>query len=278
VPATFDPQDAALLFETSGTTRGTAGRHAMETAALYDAALLAGFDRFVLDDGARLRYLNLVPNPADRPHSSLGYMMAHVSELRGDGATRWFVRDDQLLLDDFMASIEAAIAQGQPVCIASTAFALVHVLDAMAARSVKVELPPGSRIMETGGFKGRARVVDRDALYARITECFGVLRNAIISEYGMTELSSQYYAPAGEPYVSPPWLRVRVVGPERTTLTNGSIGTLLHVDLANRSSCIAIQTEDLGAMTQAGLVLAGRDREASLRGCSLDAEQLTTRR
>ena len=37
----------------------------METRALYDAALLAGFDRFMLSDGARLRYFNLVPNPAN---------------------------------------------------------------------------------------------------------------------------------------------------------------------------------------------------------------------
>ena len=38
----------------------------LETPALYDAALLAGFDRFVLADGARLRYFNLVPNPPKR--------------------------------------------------------------------------------------------------------------------------------------------------------------------------------------------------------------------
>ena len=38
----------------------------METAALYDAALLAAFDRFVLADGARLRFFNLVPSPAER--------------------------------------------------------------------------------------------------------------------------------------------------------------------------------------------------------------------
>lgn len=274
---TFDPRNAALTFETSGTTRGGPGRHAMETAALYDAALLAGFDRFVLDDAARLRYFNLVPNPADRPRSSLGYMMARVSELRGDGATGWFVRDDELLVDDFISSIAEATAQMQPVCIASTAFALVHVLDALTEGEVSVELPPGSRIMETGGFKGRTRVVDRGTLYERVFERFGVTRDAMVAEYGMTELSSQYYASAGGPYASPPWLRVRVVGPQRTTLPNGSIGTLLHVDLANRSSCIAIQTEDLGVMTAAGLVLLGRDRKASLRGCSLDAEELTTR-
>ncbi len=44
--ATFDPARAALAFETSGTTRGTPGRHYMETAALYDASLLAALRSF----------------------------------------------------------------------------------------------------------------------------------------------------------------------------------------------------------------------------------------
>ena len=73
---TFDPAGAQLVFETSGTTAARSGRHYLESSALYDAALLAGFDRFVLQDDAALRYLNLVPNPQESPHSSLGYMMA----------------------------------------------------------------------------------------------------------------------------------------------------------------------------------------------------------
>ncbi|MGB8625145.1 MAG: hypothetical protein WCD03_03200, partial [Candidatus Cybelea sp.] len=71
---TFDPAGAQLIFETSGTTAARSGRHYLESSALYDAALLAGFDRFVLPDGAALRYLNLVPDPEESPHSSLGYM------------------------------------------------------------------------------------------------------------------------------------------------------------------------------------------------------------
>src|SRR5512146_3026010 len=81
--ATFDPANAALAFETSGTTQGVGGRHFMETRALYDASLLAGFDRFMLRDGLALRYANIVPNLVDRPQSSLGYMMALVSAKRG---------------------------------------------------------------------------------------------------------------------------------------------------------------------------------------------------
>ncbi|HYL28098.1 MAG TPA: hypothetical protein VEW74_09710 [Candidatus Nitrosotalea sp.] len=272
---TFEPSQAALVFETSGTTLGRPGRHYMQTAALYDAALLAGFDRFTLRDGARLRYLNLVPNPAERPHSSLGYMMARVSAERGDGCAGWYVGGDTLRIEAFEADLKAAVNARQPVCIAATAFALLHVLDAMQARGIRFSLPPASRIMETGGLKGRARAVERDELYARIRDGFGLPGDAILSEYGMTELTSQYYARgSNRAFAGPPWLRVRVVGPDRATLPNGELGSLLHVDLANRSSCIAVQTEDLGTMTSEGLVLLGRANEATLRGCSLDAEPL----
>jgi hypothetical protein len=290
--ATFDPARAALTFETSGTTSGIAGKHFMETRTLYDAALLATFDRFMLHDRARLRYLNLVPNPAERPTSSLGYMMAQVSALRGDGQTGWYVRAGELLFDALVADLRAALADAQPVCIAATAFALLHVLDEMQRRSLFLALPPGSRIMETGGFKGRTRNVDRDRLYASCCERFDIPARAIVSEYGMTELTSQYYddvsghadsAPARRQKLAPPWLRARVVGPDGMTLPNGTVGSLTHVDLANRASCVAISTEDLGVRFdstpgygQAGFVLIGREG-ATLRGCSLDAETLRPR-
>lgn len=274
---TFDPATAALVFETSGTTIGSPGRHYMETPALYDAALLAGFDRFVLGNAARLRYFNLVPDPQEHPHSSLGYMMARVSALRGDGKTGWYVRGDDLLVDELITDLGDAITERHAACIAATAFALVYLLDAMESRGLRLRLPPASRIMETGGFKGRTRTIERRELYARLRDAFGLSDDAIISEYGMCELSSQYYARAGGAYAGPPWLRTRVVGPERTTLPLGAAGSLLHVDLANRSSCIAIQTEDLGTMKPGGLTLIGRDVDAPPRGCSLDAEDLHAR-
>jgi hypothetical protein len=274
--ATFDARHAALTFETSGTTRGVGGLHYMETSSLYDAALLAGFDRFVLADGARLRYFNLLPNPAERKRSSLGYMMARVAGERGDGHAGWYLRGDELLVDAFEGDLRAAIELQQPVCLAATTFALVRLLDFMDGRGLKFTLPRGSRLMQTGGLKGRSRVVDEAELRAVVCDRFVLAADDIISEYGMTELTSQYYARGDAlEYAAPPWLRTRVVAPDRTTLTSGKVGSLLHLDLANRSSCIAIQTEDLGAETENGLVLRGRATDAPPRGCSLDAEQLT---
>ncbi|MGR4065177.1 MAG: acyl-protein synthetase, partial [Vulcanimicrobiaceae bacterium] len=279
--ATFDPARAALTFETSGTTGSAGGLHFMETAELYDRSLVAAFDRFVLGDGARLRYLNLVPDPRERPGSSLGYMMDRVARDRGSGETGWFVTSDALLFDDFASAVGSAVSAGEAVCVAATAFALVHVTDEMEARELRWTLPPGSRVMETGGFKGRARVVSRDELYDRVAHRFGLAREAILAEYGMTELASQYYddplrlREAPRRKVAPPWLRSRAVNAAGSTLPAGTVGALVHVDLANRSSCVAIATEDLGAVyTDGSIVLVGREAGAALRGCSLDAETL----
>lgn len=269
---TFEPKRAALAFETSGTTQGHGGSHYMETARLYDAALLAGFDRFMLGDGAQLRYLNLVPNPRERQTSSLGYMMARVASERGIGRTGWYVKGDTLLVDDFFGDLHEATVRAQPVCVATTAFSLLAVLDAASERGLTFRLTGGSRIMETGGFKGRARSIPRDRLYKRALGCFGIDGARIVSEYGMTELTSQYYDGR-----APAWLRGRAVAPDGSTLPDGVVGALVHVDLANRSSCVAVQTEDLGARDGDRIELLGRAADAEPRGCSLDAETLRGR-
>lgn len=286
--ATFAPSDRSLRFETSGTTQGDSGRHHMEDGSLYDAASLAAFDAFVLPDRVRLRYINLVPNPAENPRSSLGYMMRHVATLRGDGETAWLLHDGELQIGRFLDEIESAVAHDRPVCIATTAFALVHVLDALSERERYFALPAGSRVMETGGFKGRSRYVERSELYTRTAERFGVPLRAIVAEYGMTELASQYYDDVllrdeTDERIEPrykrcgPWMRTRIVAPDGATLPKGSVGAIVHVDLANRSSCIAIQTEDLAVEFDDGFVLMGRETGAQLRGCSLAAEDLVSR-
>ncbi len=281
---TVPPEYAALWFETSGTTQARSGRHYLESPLLYEAALLAGFERFMLADAParRPRYAMLVPDPAERPHSSLGYMMRTVAH---DAAAEsaWFLHGDALDVDALEAFVDRARADGLPVCLATTAFALVALLNELDARGALLRLPPASRVMETGGFKGRARIVARDELYARAARALGLVESSIVAEYGMTELSSQYYdAPSSRTQTrrvkAPvPWLRPVVVDATGRPVPDGVVGAIRHIDCANRSSVVAIDTEDLGVLTGAGLVLLGRDEGATLRGCSLDAEDVLSR-
>jgi hypothetical protein len=278
--ATFDILGAELEFHTSGTTAASAGKHYIERAALYDAALLAGFDRFMLPDRPKLRYLNLVPNPRRQPHSSLGYMMGHVSVLRGDGNATYALEDGVVNVATFSRALATACAEGQAVCIAGTAFAFVALLEAFKAAGTTFAAPTGSRIMETGGFKGRVRAIEREELYTGLESALGIARRDIVAEYGMTELVSQFYdSPESRDRdvrvkVAPPWLRTLVVDERGNALPDGETGFLRHVDLGNRSSALAVETEDRGYRSSGGIVLLGRAVDAPARGCSLDAEDL----
>jgi hypothetical protein len=89
--------------------------------------------------------------------------------------------------------LRQAEAEGEPVLLLGTAFSFVHLLDALAVRGLRFALPAGSRLMETGGYKGRSRSLSRLDLHALVTEFLGIRRDEIICEYGMSELSSQAY-------------------------------------------------------------------------------------
>jgi hypothetical protein len=278
---TFDPGCAELIFQTSGTTTGAGGVHYMESARLYDASLLAGFNYALLRDARDpLRYCMLLPSLEQKPRSSLTYMMDRVAKTFGDGKHSWYVDGDTIEPGRFIEDIRDAQKSDVPLCIAGTAFAFVNVLDELARPEARpaLPLPSGSRIMETGGFKGRTRTIDRTRLYKLLADVFSLPAHDIVGEYGMTELTSQYYDYSFDEMRSkgsPPWLRSYAVDEHGKQVPPGIVGALVHVDLANRSSCVAIQTEDLGAVFEDGsLALVGRDRGAELRGCSLDAESL----
>jgi hypothetical protein len=177
-----------------------------------------------------------------------------------------------------MAGVESAIRNsieaGQPIVILGTAFNFVHLLDNLAARELRFELPPGSRVMETGGYKGRSRELSKPELHALITKRLGVPRPHILCEYGMSELSSQAYD-GGESRVFhfPPWCRVQVISPETgREVADGAAGMLRIFDLANAFSVQAVQTEDLAVRRGNGFELIGRVVAAEPRGCSLMPE------
>ena len=277
-----DPSAARVTFRTSGTTAGAErrGEHHMPELALYDAALRASFAAHLLPDGARLRALALVPPPEEAPDSSLSHMMGEVMREFAAPGSGYFVGEGGIDQDALRAAMASAQSGGEPVALLGTSFAFVHWLDGMAERGERWSLAPGSRVMDTGGFKGRSREVAREELYAEIQDRLGIGTEWCVNEYGMTEMSSQFYdAVAGRPgprlHRSPPWVRTRAVDPETLApLPDGETGVLRHWDLANLHSVACIQTADLGVVHPEGFRVLGRARGAEARGCSLALDQL----
>jgi hypothetical protein len=281
-----DAHRTAALFRTSGTTLGAEqrGMHYVPDLSLYDAALRAGFAAHLLPDGARPRVVSLVPRPAEVPDSSLSHMAGAVMADFGTAESGWYVSPgggiDAPALE---AALRGAEAAGKPVCLLGTAFALVHWLDALREAGTRFRLPPGSRLMDTGGFKGRSREVTREELYGAVEDRLGIPHAWCVNEYGMTEMSSQFYdgvagsarSPAERLHGGAPWVRTQATDPETLRpLPHGEVGVLRHVDLANLNSVMSIQTADLGFTSPGGFRVLGRARGAEARGCSLAMDDL----
>lgn len=271
VLATFPIKRAVRVFKTSGTTGETHGAHFFDTFKLYDEAIVPPFKKYLLPDTERIRMFFLMEPPDEALHSSLSYMMGVVNLKFSSGKGRFYFRKGEPLFKKLARDLGKT---KEVVMILATVFSLKGFLEFLKTKRISVTLPNGSRLMETGGFKGRTKAVSKKALYAECEKRLGIKRKFCVSEYGMTELSSQFYANASGIFKGPAWIRTLVIDP-RTGMEakRGQIGLLRHFDLANRGSVLAVQTEDLGRKIGDGVELLGRAPGGDLRGCSLTYEK-----
>ncbi len=293
-----DSSRVQRVFRTSGTTgAGRRGEHHVLDLELYKNSLIPNMRRHLYaggrggpdrphGEGPTLPLLALTPAPARVPESSLSFMLGAALDGLSAGEGGFFVTEEGVIdtagLSD---ALVGATARETPILLAGTAFALVHWLEWLQERNGGFDLPPGSLIMETGGFKGRSRVLERTEFYARLSESHGVPLESIVNEYGMTELLSQFYDGPGvatsditleaRRHVPPPWVRTRVLDPNTlSALPMGEPGLLCHYDLANAGSVMAVLTEDLGVAVDDGFRVLGRAQGAEPRGCSLAMDDL----
>jgi hypothetical protein len=235
----------------------------------------------------------LTPPASNASHSSLAQMFETIRRDFNASAESFLgaVGPDgswTLNFESAVAAIKDASRSGQRMTVLGTAFSFVHLLDYLAEKNLRFTLPPGSRVMETGGYKNRSRVLPKLELHRMIFERLGISTSEILCEYGMSELSSQAYD-FPNPYSSfaclaeaserrqvirhfrfPPWARAKIISPETSReVREGETGLVRVFDLANVFSALAIQTEDLAVRRGGGFELAGRAALAEPRGCSL---------
>jgi hypothetical protein len=327
------PGKCTAVFHSSGTTEQKPSRHFHnpESLAVYEASLWSGFQanmaigapnsdsacfpsgivRADSEIGApsarQFQLIILTPPPTQAPHSSLVHMFETVRSRAGDSADHSFfgtVAADGSWTLDFgavLAMLNSSLVTRHSSLVLGTAFSFVHLLDYLAERNLRFDLPAGSRVMETGGYKNRSRSMPKTELHQLITEKLRVPPSRIVCEYGMSELSSQAYdlgalasrrrvsslcseqdagvtpalpGPVTRHFHFPPWARVQIISPETgREVADGETGLIRVFDLANVFSVMAIQTEDLGIHHGRGFELIGRATLAEPRGCSLMAAE-----
>ncbi len=260
----FPAHETMRTFRTSGTTGEGYGEHHFRTLRLYEAAARRGWE---LAGYGGYQVLSLIAAAPEAPFSSLSQMASWLC----DGNSAFFVRRGQARWKELAENLRRT---PEPVVLFGTALAFLDWFENLG--NAEVALPPGSLAVETGGYKGTRRELPKADLYARFTRHLGLPADAIGNEYGMTELSSQFYSRGvGTPHHGPPWAQGLVVDPATgREVAEGETGVLRLLDAANLWSVAAVQTQDLAIKRGDGFELLGRDPAALPRGCSRAADEM----
>jgi hypothetical protein len=280
-----------LTFLTSGTTKGFTerGRHLVPQPRVYRASAIAHLRQMLFPDGARMAMLALHPTSDLLPESSLSAMLSWCIEEFGNKtvlctATRDGV--DEAAAVDFLQDNQL---RQSPVCILGTTAASAKLFESIDRRREPLQMPAGSRLMDTGGAKGQLIPLTPAEVVARAQSSLGIDPELVINEYGMTEMCSQLYDAtpfnssfeAGHGYrvkLPPPWLRPTVLDPVTLKpMPKGQVGLIGFFDLANVGSISALVTEDLGFIEDGAIAILGRTAAGGARGCALSIEEFARR-
>jgi len=272
--------DAERTFMTSGTTqKEVKGKHHHPTLAVYDDSMLRNFrQRFMQGSDRKIRMGILFPDEALLPNSSLAHYLALALRTFGAPGSHYLLNEAGLDHTRLHAELAHAQQSGEPYALLGASYSFVHMLDELQRLGKSFVLPPGSRVLDTGGFKGQSRELSMDAFYTQLAGALGLGREHCINMYGMTELSTQFYDAGNATLPSvksgPHWIRTCVVEPlSGEELPRGEQGVLAHCDLANFNSVTTILTEDVGVAVEGGFLLLGRAQGSAAKGCSLAVEE-----
>ncbi len=288
-----------LAFTSSSTTGLGVSNHYIHQASDYELAFLKGYDLFLneLNGFNQLNKSNelpwsensnipkkepsqnydviaaLLPSYLDRSGSGLIYMVDQLIQKRAKEGGFYNMQFEQLLLDLFRWKRE-----NKRVLIWGVTFGLLEFskfIQSMFAKETTApeilisELFSQTDILETGGMKGRGPELTRSEVHSQL--CQGFQKNAILSEYGMTELTSQAYSRGNGIFQCPPWMKILIQDPSdfRSFLPHNKTGRICVIDLMNYHSCSFIATDDLGKTFPDGTFeIAGRIDHSDVRGCN----------
>lgn len=247
----FD-SEPEMTFTSSNTGQTVASRHMMASLESYRKAFTAAFEEFY-GDIERWSIYGLLPSYLEREGSSLVYMVDELIRRAGSGG---------FYLNNYEELIKDMERDPKPKILLGVSYALWDLAEQYAPKLKE------TIVMETGGMKGKRKELSKSELHKILCDGLGV--DAIHSEYGMAELTSQAYSNGGGIFRSPRWMRIMlrdVNDPFDHSVRRGGIDI---IDLANISSCAFIQTQDMGRLLDYGeFILEGRIAGSDIRGCNL---------
>lgn len=268
-------EEAETYFQTSGTTSGKQGRNIHRDLEVWTASMKTHFEENIMKEKKRVKMAILFPHPKEMPNSSLSQYLYIAYRDYGMERSEYIASNGAYDFEKLVSFIEESEHTNTPVYLLGATFSFIHLVEYMENKNLRFQLPKGSRLMDTGGSKGRAIEMTADQFKQMVAKAFTLPVEDCVNMYGMTELSSQFYDHNGfGRQKAPHWVKTVVINTENgLPVLEGERGILVHYDLANFHSVLGVMTEDLGIAEKDGFYLLGRSEGAEAKGCSLAVEQ-----
>jgi hypothetical protein len=168
IVTSFAFEDAVMAQLTSGTTaanqRGRIFRDETGRKLVFTAnRVMTGAYLFPdLAEGGRTRILILAPSPDMAPSMGMAIGMDQTRRHFGTEDSAFLMRRSGIDVKALVSALRAAESSSEPVAMIGATSAYVYFLQACERKGWTFTLPPGSRLGDGGGYRGRFGDVTRD--------------------------------------------------------------------------------------------------------------------
>lgn len=216
------------------------------------------------EEGKRCRILILAPSPELAPSMGMAIGMDQTRRAFGTEDSLFLLGKSGIDVDGLLRALRESEASGVPLALIGATAAYVYFFQACRRKGWTFKLPPGSRICDGGGYRGRFGVVTRDDYYAMVEEILGIPGTHCVNVLGEAETATNLFDDSLRRHVKglplrkrtrpvPPWSRVLAMDIDTLKpLPDGQVGLLAHWDLANVPTVLAVITDNLGYTTDDG--------------------------
>lgn len=216
------------------------------------------------EQGRRCRILILAPSPELAPSMGMAIGMDQTRRAFGTPDSMFLLGKSGIDVANLLKALREAEASGVPVALIGATSAYVYFFQACRRKKMRFRLPPGSRVCDGGGYRGRFGPVSRADYYGMVEEILGVPESHCVNVLGEAETATNLFDDALRRQVKglparqrtrpvPPWSRVLAMSIDTLTpLPDGEVGLLAHWDLANVPTVLAVITDNLGYTTDGG--------------------------
>ncbi|HEY6872945.1 MAG TPA: acyl-protein synthetase [Geobacteraceae bacterium] len=216
------------------------------------------------EEGTRCRILILAPSPELAPSMGMAIGIDQTRRHFGTPDSLFLLGKSGIDVKKLLKALRESEESGVPVALIGATAAYVYFFQSCRRKKIKFKLPPGSRVCDGGGYRGRFGVVTRDDYYAMVREILDVPESHCVNVLGEAETATNLFDDALRRHVKglPPRQRVRPVPPwsrvlamnidDLSPLPDGEVGLLAHWDLANVPTVLSVITDNLGYTTDGG--------------------------